>query len=56
MDQDGTDSITASELLHALQLLSPDTKVSELVEFMGNADKDFDAHIDFDEFRSYRLQ
>mmetsp|Transcript_38256 Transcript_38256/g.123043 ORF Transcript_38256/g.123043 Transcript_38256/m.123043 type:complete len:582 (-) Transcript_38256:30-1775(-) len=53
LDLDGTGEITAMELYSALKKYEPSLAPAHIGEFMGNADRDWDADIDFDEFRSF---
>eukprot|EP00747_Dinoflagellata_sp_TGD_P115538 gnl/TRDRNA2_/TRDRNA2_172181_c0_seq5.p1 gnl/TRDRNA2_/TRDRNA2_172181_c0~~gnl/TRDRNA2_/TRDRNA2_172181_c0_seq5.p1 ORF type:complete len:821 (+),score=203.48 gnl/TRDRNA2_/TRDRNA2_172181_c0_seq5:184-2646(+) len=53
LDQDGSGQITAGELYGALRGVSSELTPEEVVDFMGDADKDFDEDMDFDEFRGF---
>eukprot|EP00746_Dinoflagellata_sp_MGD_P136240 gnl/MRDRNA2_/MRDRNA2_70210_c0_seq1.p1 gnl/MRDRNA2_/MRDRNA2_70210_c0~~gnl/MRDRNA2_/MRDRNA2_70210_c0_seq1.p1 ORF type:complete len:961 (+),score=159.57 gnl/MRDRNA2_/MRDRNA2_70210_c0_seq1:97-2979(+) len=55
MDKDGTQAITATEIYKALRTIDPEhpLEVRDVLEFMGDLDKDMDADLDFDEFRAF---
>eukprot|EP00928_Gymnodinium_smaydae_P026019 TRINITY_DN20545_c0_g3_i2.p1 TRINITY_DN20545_c0_g3~~TRINITY_DN20545_c0_g3_i2.p1 ORF type:complete len:928 (-),score=241.60 TRINITY_DN20545_c0_g3_i2:324-3107(-) len=53
LDADGTGEITAVELYSALTKIEDTLSPEEVANFMGDADRDWDADIDFDEFRAF---
>mmetsp|Transcript_94755 Transcript_94755/g.245231 ORF Transcript_94755/g.245231 Transcript_94755/m.245231 type:complete len:1038 (-) Transcript_94755:115-3228(-) len=53
LDLDGTGEITAVELYSALKKFEPSLTPTDVGELMGSADRDWDADIDFEEFRGF---
>mmetsp|Transcript_22620 Transcript_22620/g.77300 ORF Transcript_22620/g.77300 Transcript_22620/m.77300 type:complete len:954 (-) Transcript_22620:82-2943(-) len=53
LDLDGTGEITAFEFYSALKKVDATLTPEHVGELMGDADRDWDADIDFDEFRTF---
>jgi len=53
LDADGTGSVTAVELYRKLKTFNTGLTPAELLDFMGDLDRNWDADIDYEEFKSY---